>query len=74
MSEDFIVYREKTGCKQYVFDSLEDVFRFFSKPCYRREKLRILEFDSKSKKLIRDFYSAVWPEEWFETLDSKNER
>lgn len=47
-----IAYRKKTGCRQYVFDNVSAMCRFFSKPCYENEIIKAVVYsDVFSKEL-----------------------
>ena len=41
----FMVFRQKTGCKQYNFDSSEDLDKWVKRKPYKDELLKILVFD-----------------------------
>ena len=40
-----IVYRDKTGCRQYIFENYTDFVRHFTKDCYEGERFLVTEFD-----------------------------
>jgi len=40
-----LAYRQKTGCKQYHFDTYNEMRKYFDKKCYKGETIYYIEFD-----------------------------
>lgn len=60
-TEMILAYRQKTGCKQYVFADLPEAFNYFRKKCYFNEMLKFYEYDDTSNREIRRFYHHnIW--------------
>lgn len=47
-----LAYRQKTGCKQYVFDNKLQAFEYFGKKCYYKEHIKLIEYDDVSNKEV----------------------
>ena len=45
-----IAFRKKTGCRQYIFDNVSAMCRFFSKPCYENEVVKAIVYSEVFKK------------------------
>jgi len=41
-----IAFRIKTGCRQYVFPTLDRLEMFFAKKCYRGEIIMVQEYQA----------------------------
>jgi hypothetical protein len=44
-----LVYRRKTGCRQYVFEEYREMVIFFSKPCYEGEEFLVAEYNDEGR-------------------------
>jgi hypothetical protein len=56
MIDDVVIaYRQKTGCKQYVFESIEEALMYFDKKCYSGETIMVITF-KESKEFRRFIY------------------
>ena len=45
MDTSYMLFRVKTGCKQYNFDSLYAIQEWLKRPCYKNEIVRIDLYD-----------------------------